>query len=247
MKLILGALLLAAAMPAAAQDDGKPTTEAITEKAPDFDLSKVMAVLDKIFPAEPDPAPERLALAKSTADAMLPSGTYAALFDEILGGVVERVMALGPADFGVEVKDKAAGATTLREQLEKEDPYFEERMTIMQRVVREELIKVSAIVEPKLREGLSRSIARRFDERQLREINAFIATDSGKTFAGQTMQMWVDPDVMRSMVQTFPQVITAMPEAMARIEKETAHLPKPKKKEEPDTEEDQGEESPDVS
>ena len=34
---------------------------------------------------------------------------------------------------------------------------------------------------------------------------------------------------MRSMVQTFPHMITAVPGAMARLEAETAHLPKPKK------------------
>ena len=252
MKAIFGALLLAAATPVAAQNGEKPKTEteAIKEKAPDFDLGKMLSVFDKIFPAQPDPAPELLALAKATADGVFPPGTYAAMFDEVMGGVVDRVLALGPADFGVEEKDKAASATTLRQQIAKEDPYFDERMKITERVVREELIKISAVMEPKLREGLARSIARRFDEKQLKEINAFIATDSGKAFAGQTMQMWVDPDVMRSMAQTFPHIITALPGAMARLEAETAHLPKPKKKEEPkakEGEEAESDESSDIS
>jgi len=100
----------------------------------------------------------------------------------------------------------------------------------MRRVVGEELIKISAVMEPKLREGLARSVARRFDEKQLREINAFLATDSGRAFGAQTMRMWLDQDVMRSMMQSMPHMIAAMPGTMMRIEAETAHLPKPKKK-----------------
>ena len=76
-------------------------------------------------------------------------------------------------------------------------------------------------------------MARRFDEKQLSDINAFLATDSGRAFGGQSMAMWVDPDVMRSMVGSFPEIMTAMPAAMKRLEAETAHLPKPKKKDKP--------------
>ena len=43
------------------------------------------------------------------------------------------------------------------------------------------------------------------------------------------MRMWMDPDVMRSMFQSFREMMTAMPAAMKRLEAETAHLPKPKK------------------
>jgi hypothetical protein len=42
------------------------------------------------------------------------------------------------------------------------------------------------------------------------------------------MAMWIDPDVMRSVMTSFPDIMTAMPGAMKRIETETAHLPKPK-------------------
>ena len=115
-------------------------------------------------------------------------------------------------------------------------------MRIMRRVIGEELVKISAVMEPKLREGLARSMARRFDEKQLRDINAFLATESGRAFAAENMKMWIDPDVMRSIVQSFPHMISAVPGAMLRLEAETAHLPKPKKKDEPkpdDAEEDE--------
>ncbi len=231
MRIVLAALLLAGvAAPAAAEEAVKPATEAAKSKADAFDLAKVMAMFEKIFPAGPEPAPARLALARSTAGAMLPNGTYAALFDEMMSGMVERVMSLTAADIGVEPKGTETSATTLRQHIARDDPHFEERMRIMRRVIGEELLKLSAVMEPSLREGLARSIARRLDDKQLTEVNAFLATDSGKAFAGQSMRMWVDPDVMRSMVQAFPHMITAMPGAMARLKAETAHLPEPKKK-----------------
>jgi hypothetical protein len=238
MKKFLAALLLAGvAAPVAAQPKAKPpaTTAKSTpasEKKDDFDLAQMMAVFDKIFPAQPDPVPARLALARTTANGMLPDGTYAALFDEFMSGMVDRVLSINPADFAAKDAKKPA-ATSLRQEMAKEDPHFEERMRIIRRVIGEELVKISAIMEPRLREGLARSIARRLDERQLSEVNAFLATDSGRAFAAQSMRMWIDPDVMRSMVESFPHMVTAMPGAMARLEAETAHLPKPKKKEEP--------------
>ena len=235
MRLLIAALLVAAAAgPATANPQAAGEKAESASKKDAFDMAQVMAMFDKLFPAGPEPAPERLALARVTANGMLPNGTYAALFDDAMAGIVDRVLAINPADLGgKDGKAKAASATTLRQEIARDDPHFEERMRIMQRVIHEELIKVSAVMEPKLRDGLARSIARRFDGKQLTEINAFLATDSGKAFAGQSMRMWVDPDVMRSMVQTLPHVFTAMPGAMARLEAETAHLPKPKKKDGP--------------
>ena len=73
-------------------------------------------------------------------------------------------------------------------------------------------------------------MARRFDEKQLTDLNAFLATDSGRAFGKESMAMWVDADVMRSMMSSVPDILKAMPAAMQRLEAETAHLPKPKKK-----------------
>jgi hypothetical protein len=236
-SIVLAAVMLAAipvAAPAAPGNTPKAVEKAKTAKpnASDFDFAKMLGMFDKMFPAGPEPDPARLALAKTTANGVLPSGTYAALFDDMMGGMVDRVLAMKPGDF-MPTTDKAKGnaSLSLHDQMVKDDPYFDERMKIMRRVIGEELIKISAVMEPKLREGLARSIARRFDEKQLKDINLFLATDSGKAFAGQTMRMWIDPDVMRSMMQSMPHLISAAPGAMMRIEAETAHLPKPKKPE----------------
>jgi hypothetical protein len=154
------------------------------------------------------------------------------MMDGMMHGVMDRAMGLTEADFTKsDAKAKPASTTTLRQKLAKDDPYFDERMKITERVMTEEMGKVAAIIEPHIRDGLAHSMARRFDEKQLADINAFLATDSGKAFGSQSMAMWVDPDVLRSVMSSFPEIMKAMPDAMKRVETETARLPKPKKAE----------------
>jgi hypothetical protein len=236
MNSILCALLLASApvaTPQAASVEAEPAEvdgNAKRKEGP-FDPAQMMAVFDKLFPNQPDPLPQRLALSRVTVQAIFPDGTYARLMDGVMDSFVDRIMVLSAADFGAKGKaGKPPSNETLRQQALKDDPHFEERMRITERVFTEELSKMAKIIEPKLREGLARSMARRFDERQLTDINGFLATDSGRAFGSQSMAMWIDPDVMRAMISSFPEVIEAMPGAMKRLETETAHLPKPKKK-----------------
>lgn len=239
MRSIVCALLLASAPVAA---DAAPASEPEAEEAANeadakasepFDPAQMLAVFEKLFPAQPDPAPARLALSRVTVQGLFPDGTYGEMMDSMLGGIADRVLDLSEADFGGKGKEgKPPPRATLREAALKDDPHFEERMAIMERVIGEEMSKIAKIVEPKLREGLARSMARRFDEKQLSDVNAFLDTDSGRAFGKQSMAMWVDADVMRAMVASFPEIITAMPDAMKRIESATAHLPKPKKKDE---------------
>jgi hypothetical protein len=221
-----------AAAPVAAP---KAETEKSDAKSPaeDFDPAQLMAVFDKLFPAQPDPLPQRLALSRVTVQSLFPDGTYGRMMDGMMDSVVDRVLDLSDADLGVKPKDgKPVSKETLRQQAIKEDPHFEERMRITERVLTEEMAKIARIVEPRLREGVARSMARRFDEKQLKDINAFLATDSGRAFGSQSMAMWVDADVLRAVIGSFPEIMAAMPAAMKRLEAETAHLPKPKKKDE---------------
>lgn len=239
-SIVMGAALLALAIPApstAAPAKAKTKSPAAakvevveSKKAPDLDVAQMMAVFDKIFPAQPDPPPARLALARTSVRGLFPDGAYARMMGGIMHGVADRVMGLTEADFGAKpAKGKAPETTTLREKLAKDDPAFGERMKIIEQVIGEEFARMAAIIEPRLREGLARSMARRFDEKQLADLNAFLATDSGKAFGSQSMAMYVDPDVMRAMIGSFPEMMKAMPDAMQRVEAATAHLPKPRR------------------
>lgn len=226
------ALLLAAPTNAPArmeEQKSAPIAGEAKNKAPD--IGEVLKIFDKMFPAQPEPDPARLAIAQQSAKGLLPDGTYGQMMTGLLDTVATRVLGMSEADFGgaKDRKGKPASTETLRESILKDDPHFDERLAVIRRVVTEEMGKLSAILEPRMRDGLARSMARRFDARQLGDLNAFLATDSGKAFGQQSMAMWVDPDVMRSIVGAMPDLITAMPAIATRIDKETAHLPKPKK------------------
>lgn len=242
---VLSALLLLAGAPASAapnstgQSAGTPTkgqTSSSAKKPDDFDLSQLTAMFDRLFPAQPDPPPQRLALSRTAVNGLFPEGTYARLMTTLMNTMIDRFMGLSEADFAMGGKKGAPpDMTTMRQQMAKDDTYFDERMRIIQRVLTDEFAKFAAIIEPRIREGLARSMARRFDEKQLADINGFLATDSGRAFGSQSMAMWLDTDVMRAAMQSMPDMMTAMPQVMKRIETETAHLPKPKPKPKPAT------------
>ena len=236
----VAAALLTTAAPTAVANDARRAPSITTqprakseakEEADDFDPAQLFAIFDKLFPPQPDPAPERLALSKVAVQGLFPDGSYARMMDGMLSGIVERVLNMSEADFETKGKDgKPPSTVTFRQDLAKDDPAFEERYKIIRRVLSEEMVKIGAIIEPKMRDGLARSMARRFDEKQLTDINAFLATDSGKAFGRQSLAVWFDGDVMRGMFASFPDLIPVLPGVIARIEAETAHLPKPKKK-----------------
>ena len=157
--ILIAALLAGAAAPGWAQDwkpaqpKAKSESHKVAKTSGDaMDMAQMMKVFDKIFPAQPAPPAERLALARSTAVGVLPNGTYAALFEDMMTGVIDRVLALNPGDFANGAATKAK-TNSLREGLATGDPHFEERMRITRRVIGEELVKISAVMEPKLREG----------------------------------------------------------------------------------------------
>ena len=84
-------------------------------------------------------------------------------------------------------------------------------------VLQDEMAKVSAIIDPRMRDGLARAMARHFDAQQLTEINAFFATPTGHALAGQYMQLFVDPDTLRSMFHSMPEMLKLMKEANDRF------------------------------
>jgi hypothetical protein len=166
---------------------------------------------------------------------MWPDGAYGKMMNGFVGGVIDRVMDLKKSDLaGLDPKlaktDASASADlSLHDQAAADDPYFDQRMAAMRNVVGEEIGKVSAIIDPRMRDGLARSMARRFDPQQLADINAFFATPSGRALAGQYMQLWLDPDTMRSLFGTLPEMMKLMPDMMQKIEAANDKFPKPPK------------------
>jgi len=171
-------------------------------------------------PAAPAQAidPARLALADKTVAVLVPQGVYLRLMQQQFPAMMDAMLAnmdtMVPGG-----RDKARAA----------DPVFDERMRIMTRVMGEEMGPLMSRMEPSLRTGMARALARRFDPQQLNDFNVFFATPSGKAFGEQFISLFADPEIMGEMMKMMPMMMQEMPRIMRKVEAATAHLPKPAK------------------
>lgn len=184
--------------------------------------------------------PARLALGNQIATVIWPDGSYATVMQQMMGGedgLFSMLLEMKPSELVGEEVLKAENkgelppeaGRTLREALRERDPHFEERMKITMKVMGEEMGRAFKPLEPRMRAGLGKAFARRFSEQHLREVAAFFATPAGRTYAGESLMMFMDKDVMTEIVSAMPEMMKSMPQMMERIEKATAHLPPPPK------------------
>ena len=171
------------------------------------------------IPATAQPVdPARLALAEKTVAVLVPQGVYMRLMQQQFPAMMDAMLAnMETAVPGG--RDKARAA----------DPAFDERMRIMTRVMGEEMGPLMSRMEPSLRTGMARALARRFDPQQLNDFNTFFATPSGKAFGEQFISLFADPEIMGEMMKMMPMMMQEMPRIMKKVEAATAHLPKPPK------------------
>lgn len=185
-------------------------------------------------PAATDPA--RLDAARVTVDYLFPLGTYERmmkgtmdqLMDSILTQTFDRPVAETMKGYGLEDKTlDELGDSSFNDIMKQHDPHFEERMKISTRVMMDEMTDLMTRMEPSLRDALTRIYARKFTVPQLAEMNAFFATDTGSAFARDYMMVFVDPEMMESMMGMVPEMMQSMPAIMKKVEAATAHLPPP--------------------
>lgn len=212
--------------PPAPKNDG-------TKAPPNFDA--MIGAIDKMFPPQPEPEPARLALARTAVQPMWPDGAYAKMMSGMMNNIVSGVMQMKKSDLapiankGPKTSASAAADNeTIHDKAAAKDPYFDQRMVAVRGVIDEEVGKMSTVVDPRMRDGLARAMARRFDARQLTDIDTFFATPSGHALATQYMQLWTDPDTLRSMIGAFPEMMKLMPDAMQKIKAANDKFPKPK-------------------
>ena len=226
---VAGLAVIASPAEAAPKGAAKPKSPMEAMTPPNMDA--VMAVFDKLLPPQPEPDPARLALARVSAAAMWPQGAYGNMMTSFAGGMVDNVMRLKKSDFPIPVDKKGKADATadlsLHDAAAAKDPYFDQRMAAIRAAVIDEFGKISAIIDPRVRDGMARAMARRFDARQLTDINAFLATPSGRAFAGQYMQLWLDPDMLRGMMGSMPEMIKLMPDVMKRVKEANDKFPAP--------------------
>jgi len=173
--------------------------------------------------------PARLALAQKVVAKLVPQGIYLRMmrdaFPQMMDAMIAQMSGMTPAELGK--KDKSG--KTIEQIAAEHDPAFRERMTIMTRVMGEEMGKVLDKLEPRVRAAVGKAFARRFTLQQLGDMDLFFATPSGAAFAKDYLLTFMDPEMMQEMSASAPEMMRAMPAIMKRVEKETAHLPPPPK------------------
>lgn len=230
--IVMFAALTLGSSPVAATPKGAPAAKTGSSPAPP-DFKAMMGFMDKLFPPQPDPDPARLALARTSVQAMWPDGAYGKIMTGFMGDMVDRVMQLRTYDLealGVNGKKSSSALhaeQSLHDALAAKDPYFDQRIAAVRQVIEKEVEKVSAVIDPRMRDGMARAMARRFDAQQLADINAFFATPSGRALGAQYMQLWLDPETIRSIFGSFPEMIDLMPEMMEKLKAANDKFPQP--------------------
>lgn len=175
------------------------------------------------------------AAAARVVDKLWPLGTYRRMMDGTMSKMMDSMMG---SMFGMKASDidspegkdavrKETGDKTLAQLAEEKDPHFRERTKIFMDVMTREMVPLMETIEPSVRDSLARVYARDYSEAQLGEIDAFLATPTGKLFGSKWMMSFVDPEMVANMSKIAPTMMQAMPEIMKKVEAATAHLPPP--------------------
>lgn len=191
----------------------------------------------------PAPAPEepvdpaRLEAARQTVQYIFPAGTYGKLMDRTLHGMMKPMMeSVGKiplsdiaAIAGVDQSELATKpGTTLDEVMAIIDPAFKERTAAIMPAMFKAMQPLFAEFEPIMQTGLAKAYARRFDAKQLAELNAFFATPTGTIYASNSILIYTDPDVLNGMQGFIPVMMKRMPEIVKQMQAELEKFPKAK-------------------
>lgn len=180
-------------------------------------------------------APARLEAAQNAVDYLFPLGTYERMMKGTMDQMMDQMMkSMGDMRMGDlagaggvargDMPD-GMGEKTLAEMATEMDPHYEERTQISTKIIMDEMVDLMITMEPAVRAALTNIYARKFTVAQLTEMNDFFATDTGSAFARDYMMVFVDPEMMQSMMSMVPELMQAMPDIMKKVEEATAHLP----------------------
>jgi len=196
------------------------------------------ALMRDMFPAEPLTAEQeaRLPAAQALADRMVPDGVYAEVIDDTLQVMLGPLMTMvsGRATdatllsmrLGFQAEDIAALSEAERLEIAALlDPAHAERAEAATAAMMVPLRDIMVAVEPRLRTGLARAYAARYDQTELAAIDAFFATPAGRRFAGELLPIFADPQVVSASLETLPQIMERLPQITEAITAAMATLP----------------------
>lgn len=203
------------------------------------EMDAAIAFVEKMFDTSdlPPIEPARLTLAERTTAALIPDGSLEKMMDNLYGKMLRTMLEEtgGNSDLSLSIKtgvesDRIAAldADTKNAVADLFDPHRKEREDRVVKVIRPLISEALADLEPPMRAGLAKAYARKFSADQLTELNAFFATPTGQSYAGESLALQADPEVMLAVIKAVPPLVTKFIDRAPTIEGQLKDLPKEK-------------------
>lgn len=223
-------LALFTAAPAIAQEDDASKEEMSSEA-----LEQIGSMLGGLFQAEPLTTEQetRLPAAQAIVAQVMPDGFYGKMMRDMMDQTMRPMMAMFTApEFALAARLQVEDGTleNLDEAQQAElmqmlDPVHDQRVDTMITAMTANFSEMFSVLEPPMREGLSKAYAVRFDEAQLADIATFFATPTGGLYASESMALYADPQVMSAMMQSMPAIMGGMADLESSMKAAMAELP----------------------
>jgi Uncharacterized protein conserved in bacteria (DUF2059) len=244
MKSFIAALLITASTPVLATPEQADAVTAAIDDAEDpaaasgqKEMDAVMSIFSKMFDTSnlPEPEPARLDLAKVTASKLLPDGAYAKILDDMMASILKPMFNILPGLTDAQIvsatgapEDAVAALTEENKTAVTQiiDPNYKQRGEQILGVMKPMISEAMAIIEPAMRQGLSRAYARKFSAAQLTAINGFFTTPVGGAFARESFALQADPEVLQATFKALPQIFTMFMADEAKFKAKFDELPK---------------------
>jgi len=211
-------LALLAAAPLAAQDDSAPA-----------EADELANMFRNMFgEAEPLTTEQeaRMPAAETVVGKIFPAGTYAKMMNDtmkpMMDGMMGSFMDLPMNEiakltglYGEDMPELGEGS--VNEVMAILDPAFQDRTKLISDVTIQLVTDIITQIEPAYRDGLARAYAVRFTEAELTDLNGYFSTPIGAKYAGESILIYTDPQVMSAMNEMMPAMMGMMPEMMGQI------------------------------
>jgi len=203
------------------------------------EMDEAIALIEKMFDTSSLPPidPARLTLAEQTTAALIPAGSIEKMVDNLYGKMFKTLMGEfgGQSDMMLSIKTGVESEQiakldepTKGKVADMFDPHRKEREDQITRVIKPLISEALADMEPPMRSGLAKAYARKFTGAQLTDLNGFLASPTGRIYAGEWMALQADPEVMLAVIKAVPPLITKFIDRAPEIEKDFKELPKEK-------------------
>lgn len=181
--------------------------------------------------------PACLTAARQVVGKLLPLGTYKRMMDQSMGPLMDSmtqsmgqlpVQELARLSGITQEEASSLGQGTVEQVMAIYDPHWRDRLKRSTDAMMGGMTDIMGSMEPAMREGLSRAYAREFSGAELNEMDRFFATPVGSHYALKSLQLFMDPEMVKIMSDMVPEMTKRMPDMMAKAEAAVASLPKPR-------------------